>query len=627
MQLTFKELMEVITEDEYVTAKLIADRFGVSEKTVRNRISELKEELKSYGADVVSSARKGYILMVNDRHKFLNVNKLLSDYIPLPQERIDYILKRLLESDNYVKIDELSDELYINRNIISNEINKIETVLKKYKLDVKKTPHYGVVLDGSEFNKRRFIFNYFILSPEKDEYYSEQEIKLKELSSVALELMAKYKLSLSEIAFSNFVDYLLIQKERISSGFTVSGQGHNNIFDIGIVETSCAREIAEILSDRFNISYSEREIIHISLQLDSRKSYGEISSSEQNFVIRESIDRLVVRIIRGISERFDLDLQNNLDFRMGLNQHLVPLDVRLKYDIPFNNPMLSQIKSHYPYAYSIAQFATSIIEEEYSKDVSEDETGYLALIIQLALEKNHNQKKRNILIICSTGKSSSKLLMYIYKKEFGEYLDNIYLTDSFGIKDFDYTKVDYVFSTIPIEQEIPKPILLVNTILDSNDIKKVKKILKGENEEIIRYYFRKERMLTGIKAKSKDEVIKKVADYITEKERLDEGLVKSIMEREKIESTDFGNLIAVPHPKHVFSNDTIVYVVVLEKPIKWNRNMVQVIIFTLVGENIESTIQTFYDVSSELVLNKAAVDKLIKNPSYENLIQLLINFN
>jgi lichenan operon transcriptional antiterminator len=84
--------------------------------------------------------------------------------------------------------------------------------------------------------------------------------------------------------------------------------------------------------------------------------------------------------------------------------------------------------------------------------ISEGEIGYLALIFALALEqqKNPDYSKYNILIVCSSGQGRARLLMYKYQQTFGKYINQIYLCNQFELNGFDFSKVQYVFTTIPI---------------------------------------------------------------------------------------------------------------------------------------------------------------------------------
>ena len=80
--------------------------------------------------------------------------------------------------------------------------------------------------------------------------------------------------------------------------------------------------------------------------------------------------------------------------------------------------MLSEIKEHYIFAYTIASQAAGILREYFKAEISDDEIGELAEIFELALEQREAAKRKfSILIVCASGASSSQLLKYKYSRE------------------------------------------------------------------------------------------------------------------------------------------------------------------------------------------------------------------
>lgn len=624
MQSQLKELLDMMSTDTYITAKDISSRFQISLKTVRNRIKDLRTELNNFGADIISKPRYGYQLKIIDPQIYSKIFQNQTLDIPEnTQARENYILTYLLNHDEYIKVDDLGELLYITRNRISASLKKVEFLANRYYLRIERKPNYGIALRGNEFDKRRLICDYFLNVDEKQRtFYQNQNIELKHIANLVIPLLQEYELHLSETAFENFIGYLLIQRERIKQEFYIGDNGEN-LLSIGIKEIAFRNELVHVLEKSFHLTYSLYEQNYILLHIAGKRNVGNVNNNESNFVIKEEIDRLVMEMINAIYQEFQVDMRSNFDIRMGLNQHLVPFDIRMKYDIPFANPMIQDIKQNYSFAYRIALFIRPLLEKIYQKAIPEDEIGYFALIFQLAIEQKKSSQKRDILIICSTGKSSSRLLMYRYKHEFKDYIDHIYVCDSFEMNTFDYNKVDYVFTTIPINIEIPKPIVKINNFLENDDIQRIKKILEHNEDEIIKKYYCPERMILDLEASSKEDALQKICQIIVEREGVDSSFLQSVLEREEIESTDFGNYIAIPHPKDVFLKDTFVYVAVLKEPILWSRNIVQLIILTAIGEEIDDSIQKFYELTSQFSLNKDAIQSFIANPTYEFFIQLM----
>ena len=73
---------------------------------------------------------------------------------------------------------------------------------------------------------------------------------------------------------------------------------------------------------------------------------------------------------------------------------MIPLDIRIRYNVLQKNPMLSDIKTNYSLAYLIASEANTVLKTYYNKEISDDEIGFLALLFQIALEENSEEKKK-----------------------------------------------------------------------------------------------------------------------------------------------------------------------------------------------------------------------------------------
>jgi len=131
MDANLYEILTRLSENEFKTSRDLSKELSISDKTFRNRIKEINEMIEKYGATIISKKHYGYLLEIKNHQLF---DKLIeeSNEINFPNttdERKKFILKILLNEENFVKIDYLSEELYISRNTISNILKKIETVL------------------------------------------------------------------------------------------------------------------------------------------------------------------------------------------------------------------------------------------------------------------------------------------------------------------------------------------------------------------------------------------------------------------------------------------------------------------------------------------------------------------
>ena len=199
-----QELFALLRQDEYRTARQLAGQLGVSEKTVRTRLRELNDELEKNGAKVVSRARFGYRLEVVNPVPFEAWQSKKGKGEPLENagERSDYLMACLLFRPGYVKIEELCDFIYVSRPTLSSCLKMVEAILKRYHVSLERRPGYGIRVEGSEFDIRRLISDYFIRrNCLTDVDISHQDQELQELAQQVKILMARYDVHMSDISF------------------------------------------------------------------------------------------------------------------------------------------------------------------------------------------------------------------------------------------------------------------------------------------------------------------------------------------------------------------------------------------------------------------------------------------
>lgn len=612
----------MLSSDSYITAKDLSKRLKVSEKTVRTKISELNKQLSKIDIKIKSKCRNGYML-VNENKENLKLSDFNYGVYNDFEYRIILIFEYLINNNGeYTKSEFLCDIADISKTTLTNTLKIIESDILNYNLKIERRPNYGIRLTGNEFDIRNCIIEYYL----KLNVFEEKCDKnlIEKVSKAIIKFIKKQNIKLSEINLENFIQYVCVSIMRIKNGKLIEDIDKKVLKDIKRDELKLSEKLSKILEKENNIKILENETIFISLHIASKSSLIYIENS--NFIIQNKIAAIVKEMLETIYKNLKIDFRNDFNLRLLLNQHMTPMDIRIRYNIFQKNPILSDIKQNYGLAYLIALESNTVLKRYYDKEIPEDEIGFLALLFEISLEESKEKtSKMNILIVCSSGKTTSKLLMCKYKKEFEEYIDKIYVTDLISLKDFDFGKVNYAFSTVPIALKIPIPIVYIGLFLQTNDIIKVKKVLSLSENDFLHKYYKKEFFSSNIKADTKEKIIAAICKEIKKYENIPDNFLDSVLKREKIANTDFGNLVAIPHPFEVMTKNTFVYVAALPKPILWHKNKVQVIFLVSISDKKDADLQKFYQYTVDFLLNENNVKKLIENKTFENLIFLLKN--
>lgn len=630
MGVRLQELYSLMSHDEYRPASYFSEQLNVSLKTVRNDIKKLDCELKHCGASVESKAHNGYRILVANEEEY-NAWREKKNLQPRLQEngnRNAQVLGALLHASSYVKIDELCDTLYLSRSSITTSLKQIDELLAQYKLKLDRKPAFGIRIIGDEFDIRRLMcyckmkYHFF------EEPFPAGENSIW-LGQTIVSLLNKYDLHLTEVAFNNFVNYVYVGMDRILDGHIVSLKLNVESFSaIGIKESSFCTELVSLLEQKFGVTYTRDEKNYILLYLGGKQMTGSGDysiESDDNFIFNQEIDQLSYDMIELLRQEFQISFSNNFELRMTLNRHLVPLDIRMRYGLPLINPMIDEIKKNYSLAYDMAIRSSSILKEHYHSDLSEDEIGYLALIFALQIDKDSNNpiRKSNVLIVSNENVSVMNLFKQKYEQIFSSSINNLYISDPIGLRNFDFSLVDYVFSTSPIMIEIPKPIFEINPFMERDNIKSIEEALWQAQSNELRRFYTPVRFLTHLRGRDKQSVLKEMCEIIEIQEDVSDDFYDLVMEREEYPHMMYKNQIALPHPNRLCSTYTFAYIAVLDEPIEWNDEMVRVVLLSSPGSQDSKNRQKFYEITAKFALDHDAVEALINDPQFPKFIKLL----
>lgn len=623
-----RRILELLISGEYRTASDLADELECSSKTVRIRVKELNnlfQKFSQYKIKIESKPRFGFRLVSDRQVTMEDLGQILGmeqeKQLPVTLgERSCYLLFYLLEHKEYVTISELAEKLFVSESVIKTTLKSVEEILKCYEICIERRPGYGIRAVGKEAHVRTCLVEQ--LSEYKNQFsiFSktlEQEMEI--MSGIVLTLMKEQEISIPEIPFYNFVKYICISIRRIQKGKEVSFPNEEQA-RVDASNKLFVKRLAKEIQKGYQIELSEAEEEYLSIQLAGKRVIG--NSGEGNLIYREELNGLVTQMIEVIQTEFDLDLSGNFDLIMQLNQHMVPLDIRLRYQIPIDNPVLEEIQQNYPFAYTIAKRTADVLTNYYDRQISENEIGYLAVIWELGLEKQKSLvEPSNILIVCSSGKGSSKLLTYRYRQEFGAYIDQIKICNLFELKSVDFEEIDYVFTTVPISEPVPVPVYEVNLFLNHEDIAQVKQILEKGAAGILRNYFSKLLFFTDLKGSTKEEIVHEMCNRSRKVLELPQEFEESVLHREELSSTDYGNLIAIPHPYKAMGKETKVMIGLLKEPIFWGRNMVQVVFLISFGQLEDQNLQKFYQQLMKILMDQELIQTLIQTKDLELILR------
>lgn len=622
-------LLDILSTDRYITSSEIVAAIHLSDKTVRSKMKLLADELSHHGAELQARQGKGYLLIIKDEESFYSWKEKEVNCIPTTfAGRVNFLLSYLLYQINFVRVEELCEMLYVSRNTITSDLKQVESILKLHHLALNRRPNYGIRVEGSEFNRRICIAKYLYRNNLFDTMSNKKKEEGKIISDIAIQIAKKYRMNMSESSFESMVVHVVIANERIRihQKLEYTDEMRNEMIQIvGNKAIEAAEEMSQQINQKLNIRYDADEMLYLALHLCGKVSLEDQGNYGNSFVISTQIDALVLKMLNAVYEGMSIDFRDNLELRMSLNQHMVPLDIRIRYNIPMKNPLLMQIKQEHAFPYTIAICACSVLNEKYKKQIPEDEIGYIAVLFALAMNKKETfVRKYNIVVVCASGRGTSQLFMVKYKQAFGKYINKIQECSVFDLEEFDFEgqAVDFVFSTFPLNMSLPVPVYEVSLLLNENEINSYQKIFEHGNECFLYHYFNESLFIPSLIANNKADALSKICDFTRHKVAVPDDFYESVMKRESMGQTDFGNFVAIPHTHKMIDSDKFVVAAILEEPIWWGHNDVQVV-FLISLSNDDPDIESFYQTITNYLSDLDLVMETIRNRSFRIMIEQL----
>ncbi len=625
-----RKLMFAILELLFARKQLTRKELLATTKATKGKLDEvikaLDGQLLENGAYIdYDSVRKEYRLQVTDYGAFEQYYRQAGYRESLEgdrNDRINSILISLLTQDGYVKIEELAESLFVSPRQISKDLKEVREYLGRFHIRLISTPYYGLEVKGTEFDRRMCIADWYSRTEGERELYAknwEEPERTDLIRKTVSETLKKYDFSIGDTAFDNLIIHLHVSLMRIQTGHGVD-RDYTEL--VRPSEMRISREILSRLCRKLGIDYSENEAAYIALHLTGKRTYGEGYSEN----IPPEVGDLVIEMLERIDRKYGTRLRSDFELCMMLSLHCMPLLSRIKYSLNQKNPLLDEIRSRFIYEFELAQEGCRVLEEKFHCQISEDEIGYIALLIRAAMEKQRKNEKYDILLVCSTGRGSAELLRLKFKESFGAYIGRLVLCSARKAQSMDLDCFDYIFTTVPLFLRTNTPILQINLFLGSTDIQKIGGIFQtaelGKKRE---RYFPPE-LFMGLKEfADKEDAIRKMTAHIAEYRELPEHFFQSVMERERMANTSFGGSVAFPHPKELLTSETFACVAVAKHPIPWGRGKVRLILLASIEYGKDKNLQDFYKMIARIVNDSEKADALIRSPHYETLVRLLEN--
>ncbi|NUU66840.1 PRD domain-containing protein [Enterobacteriaceae bacterium BIT-l23] len=620
--------------DVPLTSAEICVKMQIKPRTLRNDLSRYKAILRENGVLIHSRPGRGYQIHILDEKKYQNLISSIAQaehrqhcIAPVyPSQRVNYIIRHLLSARDYIKLDELADEIYVSRATLNNCMTEVRRILTNFKLGLHSRSGYGLKITGNELNIRQAMAQYFFYDNSySDSQKANQQYPRNKIADILTEALQEGQLKLTDTGFRNLIVHLEIALRRV-----------NNCHDAPEFPEHYAElkereeyRLSELLISRiereFAVSFPEAECYFVAIHLAGKRSLLQ----HQAHAVSPDIVHLFDKINLRIFDDFAIDLSGDFELFHLLSLHLIPMMDRLHWDLKVNNPLLEDIKQENLKAFEVAVLAGKIIQQETGLEVNEDEIGYLAIHFGLAIERQGNYARRyNLLLVCASGMGSSQLLLYRIRQRFAHAIRELKVIQLYELSNFDLAGYDMILSTVKVSFQTSLPVLRVNYFFDSQDLNRMEHWMindKLQRRRTVYQYFQPNLFFTDLHSTDRFQLLSELCQRVALNVPVTQSFESWVIEREKLSGTAFGYGIAFPHPLHPCGNRTFVAVAILKKPMRWDNHEVRYIFMINIRKGEQEPLQWLYESLISLMDKRQKLAALDTHPTFNTLMSLLID--
>ncbi|QJS96734.1 transcription antiterminator [Dolosigranulum pigrum] len=479
-----------------VTVSFLIEKLDVSRRTVYRELSNAEETLDNFGLKLVKDA-KGYIISgdkenLDKLRNSISEKKLLDDFSKKQRQRI-LIIKLLLAEDE-LKIDGLAIDLGVSASTIQSDLQSIEQMFQEYKIEVERRKSFGIIAHADEISLRLIIsglisiefneFNFFRLFDEanniiEERYHSLSNVFLEVIDQKALEISFKSirqyeKFRFDEVTdtqLQNLIILLALTAMRIKDGHTIKYQD-NKIKQ----KREKNKVLAEYLLDELTLQYSnfivtEEEINFLTSQIEGlnvplKHEFSESYDINLIYKTRE--------LIRSVSDEMNRDLREDKTLYNDLLAHINASLSRDQSPIyKKSNPLLDKIY------YEFTELS-HVVEKHLKRlfldiDFHANDVLYIVIHFASAFERTAEINDLSILIVCSSGVGTAKILESRLVKNIPE-INAVDISTVSNLYKHNFEEYDLILSTIFLngfEQEYK----VVTPLIMDDEMENIKTII------------------------------------------------------------------------------------------------------------------------------------------------------
>lgn len=622
-------ILNIMEQKQSVTVEYLSEKMDVSPKTIKNDIKEINSSLE--GNAIIENKNNSYIFYIFDINRYEQVkNKVYAhdDFMNSPNSRIVFIMQKLMNTDCPYLTDELAYDMNIGRSTVNGDLKRLRKILEEYDIEIEGKTNTGISLKGNELDIR-----FFILENMYDGIYKDYPID-KEFIDAIKEIALKYELD--SIAVEYLIKFFTIMIDRFLNGNPIVELDKKYIELKDNSSYIFAKEVADEISKILMTDLPEEEVLFISIPIAGMRTPTNPKTIEMLNIKKNTED-----LIGKIKDRIKHEMNINIYYEQVMQEfmyHIQFMINRMKYGFKIRGIDYEEIKNANSVAFTVAELAATVIQEEENIDISKEEIALMSVYFGILIDKSNLDKHKiyNIAIICGTGRISARVVESNLKKLIkNETVMDLY-SDSKISSDI-LNKYDLVVSTVKLDVVTEAEVIYIKDVLDKAELKRKIDLLKYSDKKDISFIKGMDSIMLGIldenrffvldKNYSYSENVNMMIDILENEGYLDEAFKERIRKREEKSSMVFENTVAFPHTINYATNNIELALGVVPENMadEKGKNIKLVFLLGLPEDDGDDTVLVkIYDEIIKIASDKELVEEISKIENYKDLLMYFV---
>ena len=608
-----------------VTQAALAKEMNVSTRTIRSDLKELGDMMGQHGSSLVYDRKNGFGIDILDDARYSALLEQSEKPWKEPRsaaERRNALLTLLLRQQGHVSLEELEAHWFISIYSLRNDISLLKRHFSLYQINVESEGNDSFKLTGDELAFRRCIYDHLLSTRETETDYSELFGPTRKMADVKCTLshhLVDNHLQFSDVNLRFFTLACGISIERILRECWLLDF---EFTDVDPQWKNVAGDILEELLPGTILHIPPGEIDYMAMTLSAFCSTCTDAPGAES--VCDAEHAVMNHFLSYVSSVWFCDVNYDEQSRKNLLNHIRAMRVRVNNGITIINPLLAQIKRHYPLMYEMTLSAFSEMEHFFTGKISDDEIGYLVMHIGAVLEETHYQDQNTRLRVLVVSDQSIASARLVSQKIIRMY-PNVVITDCISVEQYSLLPTiedDLVIALVSLAEK-NKKVIHLPPLPERSQLENLKYLLTQEQtppDSMINYFSAEHFFIFDRSQHNKESLINALSAHLQLTGKVDASYLPSVLEREAHASTLLDEKIAIPHPMGLVALRTQVTVAVFPEGIEWDPGKTVRLIFMLaISEDAFVDSMHIYDYLTN-ILDDDIIDKLCQCQDFNGFI-------